>query len=237
MSALRGDCELNLRYWGASEERGDAYYSDLSKLRYEKMLEARQIDKTMLALALRQPFGEVRADVERGQLDVARYRSEARGITENLVSTTQNIFEIYLEAYTHDQRVRGSFSGYLGELSFHLLLLRAANTRDVLAVPSRIVDDLTIDPKSSEKNTGIDSQVYTPTAGWENVQVKSDQKDPGLYAARIIQPPELPICYDGQLGLPLNIFRDFLDMQEGTASEDTIHAINCSAAALARSFE
>src|SRR5690606_9615825 len=111
-----------------------------------------------------------------------------------------------------------------------LLLVRAANTRDIVVLPSKIVDDVTKAPKKSGANRSVDSQVYTPSAGWQNIQVKAVYEDPGAYVARVIQPPELPLRYDEQLGLPINIFYDFLDMQEGTASPDTIHAINVSAA-------
>lgn len=226
-----------LQDWGASEERGDAHFYDLSELRIQKMLENEQLDTTMLALAVRQPFSEAAAYIEQGNLSLPMFRSMVGEITEKLTTRTQEIFEVYLERYTNDQSARSDLSGYLGEVSLHLLLLRAAHTRNIVVLPSKITDDAISKNSKHKVNPSFDAQVYTTTKDWTKVQIKSDQSDPGAYEARIIQPPELPVRYDPTLGLPINIFYDFLDMQEGTASKETIHTINAHAATLARSFE
>lgn len=226
---------VTLKSWGRSEDR-DPYYADLSRIRFETALKDHHIDETMLSLAIRYPFSQVRSLADNGELSVDLFQAMAPDITSLLVQDSEAIFETYLDYYRGDFVTRKNLSGYFGEVSFLLLMLRAANNRDIITLPSKIHDDITAGVTATGKNLSIDAQVYTPQTGWQNQQIKSTAETNNSYAARVIQPPELPLKLDPELVLPLNIFYDFLDIQEGTASTETIRRVNLQAASLAKTF-
>lgn len=223
--------------WAASEERADAYLADLMRLRHESQREAGELDQTSMNLGIRYPFSDIRGLADGGELTIRTFRAVSKNISRLLFDVTQDMFDTYLDAPAVQQRkFHGNMRGFLSEVSFHLLMLHAANTRDVITLPAPLIRDHH-GGRANGYNLSIDAQVFAD-GSWQDVQIKT-KNNKGRYHPRIkvVMPPLLPLRDDPNLDLPLNVFYDFVDYYEDAADQETLSRMNTSAAQLARSFE